>query len=102
MFKIRIANLNIKIKNLYDGFIYLLHNNKNPLTIERMEKFFYLIYFEKFNSDVLIGLTSKYFYLKDMPLLEKLIEDHLYVYNQLVFLSEEDMIKYKRIARELL
>mgnify|MGYP003293112366 CR=1 FL=1 len=79
-----------KIKNYYDAFIYLLNNNKNPLTISRLKKFFYILYGIEFEETLLIRLTSKLFHINELSLIEKTIEYHLYVYSQLSFLHEND------------
>lgn len=79
-----------KIKNYYDAFIYLIENCRNPLTVERLKKFFYLLYGREMENDLMIRLTSKLFYMQDTPLIEKITEYHLYMYHQLSQFSEED------------
>lgn len=84
------TELEEKIKNFYDGFIYLLHNNKNPLTIEKLRKFFYLLYGVEFEQILLTRLTSKFFQMNELPLIDKIVQYHLYIYTQLSFLSNDD------------
>ena len=79
-----------KIKNFHDAFVFILQNNKCPLTKEKLKKFFYILYAEEFSEDLLIRLTSKYFHIKELPLLEKIIVYHLYVYEQLFLLKEDE------------
>ena len=84
------TSLEEKIKNYYDAFIYLIENCKNPLTVERLKKFFYLLYGREMKNDLMIRLVSKFFHIQDMPLMEKIMEYHLYMYQELNQLPEED------------
>ena len=86
-----------KIKNFYDGLNYLLNNHMNPLSKELLKKFFYILYGKEFDELLLLRLCSKFFYLYESPALEKAIEYHLYVYEEL-----KDFKEYERTIISLM
>ncbi len=81
-----------KIKIYYDALLFLLSNRKFPITSSFLKRFFYLMYGEEMSEDLLIRLKSYYFYLMDYAPVEKAVEFHLYVYQELRDLLEEDRL----------
>jgi len=79
-----------KYKNLYDGLMYLLHNKKSPFSKELLSKFFYIIYKKEMDESLLIRITSKLFFINDLPIIEKMVEFHLFIYQELKDLEEEE------------
>lgn len=78
------SNYEAKIKSYYDGIMYLLNNSSMILTQEILDKFFYIIGYKNNNSYLTLKIASKYFEMKDLPLIEKCSDFHLYVFENLV------------------
>ena len=78
-----------KIKQTYDAYHYLLFNSQNALTTSILKRFFYILLGEEMDASLLIRLASKFFEMNNMPPAERAIEYHVYVYEELAFLEEE-------------
>lgn len=72
-----------KVKSMYDAYYYLLSNAKSPLSSDILKKFFFLWNEIEPNETMLIRMTTKFFGLIDMPMIEKAIEYHLYIFSEL-------------------
>lgn len=79
-----------KMKNYLDGFVFLLSNYVNSLTKELLKKFFYLIFSFEYEEVTLLKLSSAYFFLSEMDPIEKALEFHIIVYEQLADVEEFD------------
>lgn len=81
-----------KIKNYYDAYLYLLSNHKNPFSQEMVRKFFYLLQGKEKDWPFLLRITTKFFHLSSLPELEQAIDFHLYLYQELNDLIEEERL----------
>lgn len=81
-----------KMKNAYDGLMYLVHNIKTPITVAFLNRFFYLILGKELEQSKTLVIATKYFYLDHLPPIEKAIEFHLYIYQELYDLDEENRL----------
>ena len=81
-----------KIKNAYDAYIYILHNDKNRISKSLWKRFYYLFTEEELEPFMAIKLSTKYFHINHLSPLEQAIEYHLYVYEELKDLKEEDRL----------
>ena len=77
-----------KLKSYYDGFMYLLHNKRTPITSSFLSKFYYLVTNRKLSENIGIKLASIYFYLNDLEPVEKAIKFHMTFYKELKELEE--------------
>ena len=81
-----------KIKRVYDAYIYLVFNAKNPLTNRILNTFFY-IYFEKeIDTNISLRIASKFFDFIDKPIIESATDFHICVFNEIDFINEEDKL----------
>lgn len=81
-----------KIKRVYDAYIYLVFNAKNPLTNRILNTFFY-IYFEKeIDTNISLRIASKLFDFIDKPIIESATDFHICVFNEIDFINEEDKL----------
>ena len=78
-----------KIKCLYDAYQYLLSNAQSPLSTKILKRFFYILNGIEPDEDMVIRMVSRFFHISDKPCLERAIEYHLYVYEELSYSSEE-------------
>ena len=67
-----------KIKNTYDAYIYILHNDKNRISKSLWKRFYYLFTEEELEPFMAIKLSTKYFHINHLSPLEQAIEYHLY------------------------
>ncbi len=79
-----------KIKNLYDAYIFLLSNDKNRISTSLISRFYFLYFGENIENNSSIILSTKYFHIQHLAPIEQAIEYHLYVYNELKSVKEED------------
>lgn len=79
-----------KIKNYYDAYTYLLNNAKNTISKSLWKRFYYIVKEEELDSFLSIKLSTKYFHLAHLSPIEQAIEYHMYVYQQLQCLDEEE------------
>lgn len=79
-----------KIKSSYDAYIYLLSNDKNRISRSLWKKFYYIYAEEEIEEFLSIKLSTKFFHLNHLAPIEQAIEYHLYVYQELKDLKEED------------
>ena len=81
-----------KNKRVYDAYIYLVFNAKNPLTNRILNTFFY-IYFEKeIDTNISLRIASKFFDFIDKPIIESATDFHICVFNEIDFINEEDKL----------
>ena len=81
-----------KIKRVYDAYIYLVFNAKNPLTNRILNTFFY-IYFEKeIDTNISLRIACKFFDFIDKPIIESATDFHICVFNEIDFINEEDKL----------
>lgn len=71
------------LKNYYDAYMYLLNNSQMPLSQELLRKFFYVLTGEVADEDLLIRITSNAFHSLDKPLIKKLVDIPMYIYQEL-------------------
>lgn len=81
-----------KIKSCYDAYIYLLSNDKNMISRSLWKKFYYIYAEQELEQFLSIKLSTKYFHLNHLAPIEQAIEYHLYVYQELKNLKEEDRL----------
>ncbi len=81
-----------KFKSAYDAYIYLLSNDKNRISKSLWKKFYYIYAEKELDVFLSIKLSTKYFYLKYLSPIEQAIEYHIYVYQELKDLKEEDRL----------
>ncbi len=81
-----------KMKNAYDAYIYLLSNDKSRVSKSLWKRFYYIYQEEELEAYQAIKLSTKYFHIKDLAPIEQAIEYHLYVYEELTRLKEEDRL----------
>ncbi|MDE7263708.1 MAG: hypothetical protein K2N64_03515 [Anaeroplasmataceae bacterium] len=81
-----------KIKSSYDAYIYLLHNDKSMISKSLWKKFYYIYSEEELEQFMAIKLSTKYFHLNHLSPIEQAIEYHLYAYQELKDLKEEDRL----------
>lgn len=81
-----------KIKNYYDAYVYLLNNDKNAISKSLWKRFYYIVKEEELDSFLAIKLSTKYFHLAHLSPLEQAIEYHMFVYQELKCLEEEERI----------
>lgn len=81
-----------KIKSSYDAYIYLLSNDKNMISRSLWKKFYYIYAEQELEQFLTIKLSTKYFHLNHLAPIEQAIEYHLYVYQELKDLKEEDRL----------
>lgn len=77
------TSLEEKIKNYYDGYMYLLMNQKSPLTTSIIKKFYYIIFEKELEEPLALKISSKYIFLSNETKIFKAIELHHYVYSLL-------------------
>ena len=77
------------IKNCYDAFLYLISNYKNPCSEELLNKFFYILKGKEVSNMITARISSKYFWLLDLPTLEQAIELHNIAYQELFEFEEK-------------
>ena len=83
------TTLEERMKCIYDAYHYLLFNSQNPLTTGILKRFFYMLTEEELDSSLIVRLATKFFEMDNLPALERAIEYHLYVYEELSYLEEE-------------
>ena len=79
-----------KIKSSYDAYIYLLSNDRNKISRSLWKRFYYIYAEEELEQFLSIKLSTKYFHINHLAPIEQAIEYHLYVYQELKDLKEED------------
>ncbi len=79
-------------KNYFDAYSYLLSNGKNPFTIELLKKFFYLLNGNETDESLLVRTTTYFFKHCELPALERAIDFHLYVYNELMAMEQNNAL----------
>lgn len=79
-----------KIKNYYDGYLYLLNNYMNPLTKEILNKFLFIIKGKLFDQAIIIRTINNYFNLISELSINNCIDFHLKIYNEFIFLDAEE------------
>lgn len=83
------TDFEIMMKNMYDAYHYLLFNAQSPLSAEVLKRFFYILDGQEGDETFFIRMTSKFFYMNDMPPFERAVEFHLYVYSELCGENED-------------
>lgn len=83
------TDLEYMFKSMYDAYTYLLSNAQSPLTTDMLKRFFYLLEGKECDEAFLIRVTSKMFYMNDMPALEKAVDFHMYVYTELCWMNDD-------------
>lgn len=71
------------LKNYYDAYMYLLNNCKMVLSQDLLRKFFFILTGEVADEAFLIRISSKAFHSLDMPLIKKLVNMPMYIYEEL-------------------
>lgn len=88
------TNLEEKIKNYYDAYLYLLSNHKNPFTNEMLRRFFFIIYGKEVNESLISKMSSEFVSYMDNSPIELAVEFHMKVY--------EIMNEFEEKERELI
>lgn len=78
-----------KIKRAYDAYYYLLSNARNPLTSRMVNTFFYIYFSKEIENSVAIRISNDCFKYIDGPIIEKAIDFHMEVYNEIDFAGDE-------------
>ncbi len=81
-----------KVKNSYDAYIYLLSNCKNTVTQKFLNTFFYIYFGKEIDSNVTLRIATKYFGFIDYPPFETAVDFHIQVYNEIDCANEEDKL----------
>ena len=81
-----------KIKNFYDAFVYLLSNNKSPFSSSVVKKFFYILYCVEPSYDMVLRLTQSLFDFSDLPSFEKAVAFHLKAYEDMPEIDVKDRL----------
>lgn len=81
-----------KIKRVYDAYIYLVFNAKNPLTNRILNTFFYIYFGKEIDTNISLRIASKFFDFIDKPIIESAIDFHICVFNEIDFINEEDKL----------
>lgn len=71
------------LKNYYDAYMYLLSNCKMPISQDLLKRFFYIVNGEVADEALLIRISSNVFHSLDMPLIKKLVNIPMYIYEEL-------------------
>lgn len=71
------------LKNYYDAYMYLLSNSKMVLSQELLKKFFYILKGEVVDEAFLIRISSYIFHSLEKPLIKKLVNIPIYIYEEL-------------------
>lgn len=80
------------IKRVYDAYIYLVFNAKNPLTNRILNTFFYIYFGKEIDTNISLRIASKFFDFIDKPIIESAIDFHICVFNEIDFINEEDKL----------
>ena len=78
-----------KVKDYFDAYNYLLQNHKNPLSVRRLKKFFYLLDIDNISESILIEIVSIFFYRNDLSPVVKAVDFHIFIYEKLKAINEE-------------
>ncbi len=81
-----------KIKRVYDAYIYLVFNAKNPLTNQILNTFFYIYFGKEIDTNISLRIASKFFDFIDKPIIESATDFHICVFNEIDFINEEDKL----------
>ena len=81
-----------KIKRVYDAYIYLVFNAKNPLTNQILNTFFYIYFGKEIDTNISLRIASKFFDFIDKPIIELVNDFHICVFNEIDFINEEDKL----------
>lgn len=81
-----------KIKRVYDAYIYLVFNAKNPLTNRILNTFFYIYFGKEIDTNISLRIASKFFDFIDKPIIESATDFHICVFNEIEFTNEEDKL----------
>ena len=81
-----------KIKRVYDAYIYLVFNAKNPLTNRILNTFFYIYFGKEIDTNISLRIASKFFDFIDKPIIESATDFHICVFNEIEFINEEDKL----------
>ena len=85
-----ITNLEIKMKMVYDSFMYLLFNRKNQLSLYVLNTFFQIYLGYKLDDMKVHKICNKYFLLYDETPIDKAILFSSFIRNELKDLEKED------------
>lgn len=80
------------IKRVYDAYIYLVFNAKNPLTNRILNTFFYIYFGKEIDTNISLRIVSKFFDFIDKPIIESATDFHICVFNEIDFINEEDKL----------
>ena len=86
------TELEEKIKNFYDAYLYLLSNCKNPFSQSLLKRFFYIVYGKEIDKDLLLRLTTILFNLSNFPPLEQAVKFQLKAYKEMVEIDLNDRL----------
>lgn len=81
-----------KIKRVYDAYIYLVFNAKNPLTNRILNTFFYIYFGKEIDTNISLRIASKFFDFIDKPIIDSATDFHICVFNEIDFINEEDKL----------
>lgn len=81
-----------KIKRVYDAYIYLVFNAKNPLTNRILNTFFYIYFGKEIDTNISLRIASKFFDFIDKPIIESATDFRICVFNEIDFINEEDKL----------
>lgn len=76
------------IKNYYDAYMYLLSNCKTPVSQTLLKKFFFILKSEVADESFLTRLSSYIFHSLEEPLIKKLINIPIFIYEELTGYDE--------------
>lgn len=76
------------VKNYYDAYMYLLGNCKSSLSQTLLKKFFFILKSEIVDESFLIRLSSYIFHFLEEPLVKKLVDIPIFIYDELNGYSE--------------
>ena len=76
------------LKNYYDAYVYLLSNCKMVLSNDLLKRFFYILRGEIADDSLLTRIASSVFHSMNEPLIKRLIDMPIYIYDELTNCEE--------------
>ena len=84
------TSLEERVKNYFDGYVYLLSNHKSPLRANLLNRFFYIVKGEELFKGKILRLSSKSIEVVDGFTIDKIATFMIYLYEELDNYSIED------------
>ena len=79
-----------KLKNFYDGYMYLLSNHKSPLSSKILNRFFYILFGKEVSISLVLKLVGLNFELSAIGGIDYVIDFHINAYQEMFIFCEEE------------